>query len=89
MGTDVRLATAAKKAMTVSLPESLLTAAEELGINVSEAAEAGLAKAVSEERTARWQKENAEAIACYNDYVEEHGLPLAMLMGLSDQKPKR
>ncbi|WP_259460693.1 type II toxin-antitoxin system CcdA family antitoxin [Paraburkholderia sp. BL23I1N1] len=30
----------------------------------------------ADERAARWQKENAEAIACYNDYIEKNGLPL-------------
>lgn len=66
-----------KKATNVSLAEGLLTEAKDLGINVSQAAEAGLAKAVSDERTTRWLKENAEAIASSNAYVEEHGLPFA------------
>jgi hypothetical protein len=30
----------------------------------------------ADEHTARWQKENAEAIACYNEYVKKNGLPL-------------
>lgn len=42
----------------------------------SQTAEASLAKAVSDERAARWLKENAEAIACYNAYIEKNGLPL-------------
>lgn len=66
-----------KKAANLSLAESLLAEAKALGLNVSQAAEAGLAKAVAEERAARWQRENAEAIASANAYVEEHGLPLA------------
>ncbi|WP_233873661.1 type II toxin-antitoxin system CcdA family antitoxin [Paraburkholderia adhaesiva] len=66
-----------KKAANVSLAESLLAEAKELGLNVSQAAEAGLAKAVSDERAARWLRENAEAIASSNAYVEKHGLPLA------------
>lgn len=65
-----------KKATNVSLAEGLLTEAKDLGINISQAAEAGLAKAVSEARAARWQEENAEAIAYYNDYIEKNGLPL-------------
>ncbi|MFM0197568.1 type II toxin-antitoxin system CcdA family antitoxin [Paraburkholderia strydomiana] len=65
-----------KRSTNVSLADSLLTEAKDLGINVSQAAEAGLAKAVSEERAARWLKENAEAIASSNAYVDEHGLPL-------------
>ncbi|WP_144159721.1 type II toxin-antitoxin system CcdA family antitoxin [Paraburkholderia sp. BCC1885] len=30
----------------------------------------------ADEWATRWQKENAEAIACYNDYIEKNGLPL-------------
>ena len=65
-----------KKSANVSLAESLLAEAKELGLNVSQAAEAGLAKAVSDKRAEVWLKENAEAIACYNDYIEKNGLPL-------------
>jgi len=65
-----------KKAANVSLAESLLTEARNLGLNVSQAAEAGLARAVAEERAARWKKENAEAIAAFNDYYEKNGSPL-------------
>lgn len=65
-----------KKSANVSLAESLLIEAKNLGLNVSQAAEAGLARAVSEKRAEVWLKENAEAIACYNDYIEKNGLPL-------------
>ena len=65
-----------KKSANVSLAESLLTEAKDLGLNVSQAAEAGLARAVSEKRAEVWLKENSEAIACYNDYIEKNGLPL-------------
>jgi len=64
-----------KKATNVSLAEALLTAARQLGVNVSQAAEAGLAKAVADKRAEEWLKENAEAIASSNAYVDEHGLP--------------
>ncbi|QDX82036.1 post-segregation antitoxin CcdA [Denitratisoma sp. DHT3] len=69
-------ATAPKKATNVSLAESLLSEARELRINVSQAAEAGLARAVAEKRTELWLKENREAIESSNAFVEEHGLPL-------------
>jgi antitoxin CcdA len=68
--------TVPKKATNVSLAEALLSEAKDLGVNVSQAAEAGLAKAVSEKRAEIWLKENADAIACYNAYVELNGLPL-------------
>ena len=50
---------------------------EQLGINVSRAAEAGLREAVREARAAEWQRENAEAIDSSNAWVEANGLPLA------------
>lgn len=48
-----------------------------LGINISQACEAGLEQANKAVRWARWQEENAEAIASSKAYVEKHGLPLA------------
>ncbi len=65
-----------KRAITVELAESLLAEASDLGVDVSQAAETGLARAVADRRAEAWQKENADAIAYYNDYVERNGLPL-------------
>jgi len=70
-------ANAAKKATNVSLAEPLLAEAKELRINISQAAEAGVAKAVAEKRAALWVAENAKAFECWNAYVEKSGLPLA------------
>ncbi len=69
-------ANAAKKAANVSMAESLLAEAKELRINISQAAEAGLAMAVAEKRAALWLQENREAIESSNAYVEKQGLPL-------------
>lgn len=68
---------AAKKATNVSLAEPLLAQAKELRINVSQAAEAGVAKAVAEKLAEQWVQENMEAFECSNAYVEKYGLPLA------------
>ena len=70
-------ANAAKKATNVSLAEPLLIEAKELRINISQAAESGVAKAVAERRTELWVQENREAFESSNAYVEKHGLPLA------------
>lgn len=70
-------ANATKKPTNVSLAEPLLAEAKELRINVSQAAEAGVAKAVAEKRAELWVTENAKAFACWNAYVEKNGLPLA------------
>ena len=65
-----------KKATNVSLAEDLLTEARALRINVSQAAEAGVARAVAERRAELWLQENRKAIDCWNEYVEKNGLPL-------------
>ncbi len=76
MAAIINYASAPKKATNVSLAENLLSEAKELRINVSQAAEAGLAHAVAEKREERWLKENREAIESSNAFVEKHGLPL-------------
>jgi antitoxin CcdA len=65
-----------KKATNVSLAENLLAEAKELRINISQAAEAGVANAIAQKRAEILLKENWEAIQSSNDYVEKHGLPL-------------
>ncbi len=74
---NYQYATAPKKATNVSLAEPLLAEAKALRINVSQAAEAGVARAVAEKRAELWVAENAEAFECWNAYVEKNGLPLA------------
>ncbi len=59
------------------MAEPLLAEAKVLGINISQAAEEGLAKAVSTKRAELWIRENKDAIQSSNEYVEKHGLPLA------------
>ena len=69
-------AQAPKRATTVSLAESLLAEAKQLRINISQAAEAGVARAVAEKRAELWVAENQKAFECWNAYVEKNGLPL-------------
>jgi antitoxin CcdA len=66
-----------KKTTSVSVAEPLLAEAKALGVNVSQAAEDGLAKAVAAKRAELWLRENHEAIQSSNEYVEKYGLPLA------------
>lgn len=66
-----------KKATSVSLAEALLAEAKELRINISQAAEAGVARAVAKKRAELWVVENAKAFDCWNAYVEKNGLPWA------------
>ncbi|MBX5205093.1 type II toxin-antitoxin system CcdA family antitoxin [Rhizobium sp. NZLR1] len=65
----------ARKAANLSLDEGLVSQARDLKINISRAAEDGIAKAIKAERERLWRIENAEAIAASNAYVEKHGLP--------------
>ncbi len=68
---------AQKKPANLTLNAALLDEARSLGLNLSAAAEEGLRRAVAEARTARWQAENAAALASSNTWVQDNGLPLA------------
>jgi antitoxin CcdA len=61
----------------VTLPEPLIHEAKAFGINLSQACEDGLAAAVAKARSAAWLEENRPALEAWNEYVEEHGIPLA------------
>lgn len=66
-----------RKATNVSLSTELLKEAKSLRINVSQAAEAGLARAVAEKRAELWLAANREILNSSNAFVEKNGLPLA------------
>jgi len=65
-----------RRATNVTLSEALVGLAKELGVNVSQACEAGLAAEVKAARAKKWLEENREAFEAYNKYVEENGLTL-------------
>ncbi|MDF0602798.1 type II toxin-antitoxin system CcdA family antitoxin [Psychromarinibacter sp. C21-152] len=66
----------ARKAPTLSLDPGLLEEARAYGVNVSRAAEAGVSEAVRAAKAEAWKRDNAEAIADWNAWAAEHGLPL-------------
>ena len=66
-----------RRATNISLGETLVVEAQELGINISRACEAGLKDEVRRERLRRWQDENAGAFGAWDDFVERNGVPLA------------
>ncbi|TPI35349.1 post-segregation antitoxin CcdA [Mesorhizobium sp. B3-1-9] len=66
-----------RKSVNTSIDSRLIEEAKALGINMSRAAEQGIAKAISAEKTRRWQEENKEALESSNEYVKRNGLPLA------------
>lgn len=67
---------APKKPTNLSLDQGLLSEARSFGVNLSQAAEAGLRKAVKDAKATAWKRENAKAIEASNRWVEENGLPL-------------
>ncbi len=66
-----------KKATNLSIDRELLEEARALGINVSRSAEVGIESAVRQQKQLKWLEDNAEALESSNEFVEEHGLPLA------------
>jgi antitoxin CcdA len=49
--------------------------AKRLGINVSQACETGLQEQVQKALGEEWKRENREAIASWNKWVAENGMP--------------
>ena len=68
-----RTRTPTKRAANVSVRSDLLDSAREAGLNLSATLESALERALAEEKRKRWREDNREAIAAYNDYVEQHG----------------
>ncbi len=67
---------APKKATNLTLSADVLSEAKALGINLSQVCDQFLRELVRKERERRWEQENAEFIAAYNQTVEAEGLPL-------------
>jgi len=73
----MRSPTARKRPTNLSLDAELVSNAREMGINVSEACERGLADEVKKAREKKWLEENLPALEAWNAWVEEHGIPYA------------
>ena len=67
----------ARKPHDLIVSEALVAEAESPGLDITGAAEKGIALAIKAEKERRWKIENAAAIQASNDYVAKHGLPLA------------
>ncbi|MFH7321482.1 type II toxin-antitoxin system CcdA family antitoxin [Desulfurivibrio sp. D14AmB] len=70
-----------RRATNVSINARLLEEARKLRVNVSRAAEQGLARATAEKRALLWLEENQSALESSNEFVERRGLPLAKYRG--------
>lgn len=67
---------AVRQPANLSIDSKLMKEAKGLDVNVSRAAEAGIAEAVAAEKTRLWKLENRATIDAWNEYVEKHGIPL-------------
>jgi antitoxin CcdA len=63
----------AKRATNVSVRGDLLDAARAVDVNLSALLERALVEELARRRRLRWRAENAEAIAAYNDHLQQYG----------------
>ena len=70
-----------RKSVNLSINAELLAEAKALKVNVSRAADAGVAEAIKARRTELWLEENGKAIDENNRYFQENGLPFAEYRG--------
>jgi antitoxin CcdA len=67
---------AVRQPANLSIDSNLMKEAKGLDVNVSRAAEAGIAEAVAAEKTRLWKLENRATIEAWNNYIEKQGIPL-------------
>ena len=65
-----------KRSTNLTLRASLVQQARGLDINLSLAAEDGIARAVAKARDEQWVARNREAMASYDAFVTKHGFIL-------------
>jgi antitoxin CcdA len=65
---------APKKPANLSINSDLLKKAREQDINLSTTLEQALTERLRQRQRQRWLADNYEAIAAYNDYVDEQGV---------------
>lgn len=68
---------AQRRATNITVSSDLLAMAKALKINLSRAAESGIAQAVKEKQAEQWALDNKAALESSNAYVDERGLPLS------------
>jgi post-segregation antitoxin (ccd killing protein) len=72
--------TAPEDGSQLSVPSSLLTQAQELGVDAARAAADGIRRAVNNAQARQSAEENREAAAAWNAYVAASGLPFEDIM---------
>jgi len=71
------MSTSSETGLPLQIDAALLAEAQQQGIDTKRAAEDGVRRALRQARADAWRRENTEAMASSNAWVEEHGLPLA------------
>ncbi|MCV2420176.1 type II toxin-antitoxin system CcdA family antitoxin [Paucibacter sp. DJ2R-2] len=66
-----------RRSTNLTLSADLVADAQKLAVNLSQAAELGIAAAVKQRQQELWLAENRDAMESSNAYVEAQGLPLA------------
>jgi len=64
---------AKRRNVNMTIREDMIADAKALKLNVSKAAEAGIAEAVKRAKAEQWLKENGEAINAHNDRMSGGG----------------
>lgn len=64
---------APKRAINLSLNSKVLDMAREMGLNISQTVDELLTEEVLRRYWARWNEDNKEAIAAYNQRIEREG----------------
>lgn len=65
-----------RRPTNLSLDAARVAEARDMGLNLSQLANAALRKAVQAERDRRWQVDNAALIAAKDAWIGKNGLPL-------------
>ena len=73
----LRFDNAPKRPTNLSLNAKVLEMARDLGMNVSQTVDALLTEEVRRRYWERWNEQNRDAVAAYNERVARDGLPLA------------
>ncbi|MFQ5562576.1 MAG: type II toxin-antitoxin system CcdA family antitoxin [Parvularculaceae bacterium] len=66
-------AAAKRRSVNLTLSEDVVSAAKRLGLNASQAAEAGIRRAIAEKQAEQWLSQNRSALQAHNARIEKAG----------------
>lgn len=64
---------AKRRSVNLTIPEDVIKTARELQLNASEAAEAGIRRAIAEKQAEQWLRQNQPALNAHNSRIETEG----------------